>query len=101
MAYIAFESGLGDLGGIFLSLSIFIFAISTASGWWLYGKECFCYIFKNNGVKLYTAIYIILAIMGAIIKSEVVWELSDLFNGLMALPNLIALLRLRKEVEWK
>lgn len=99
MAYLAFSGTLGDMAGIFLSVSVFVFAVSTASGWWIYGKSCFEYLFGGRLSVIYSAVFVAAVFVGAVIKADIVWELSDLFNGLMALPNLAAVIRLRKEVE--
>ncbi len=98
MAYIAFSDALGKYAGIFLCVSIFIFAVSTAAGWWIYGKSCVIYLLGQRWVKLYLAFFIVLTFIGAIVEAQVIWEISDLFNGLMAIPNLIAIIKLRKEI---
>ena len=99
MAFIAFSEVLGNFAGIFLGIALLIFAVSTVCGWWIYGKTCFIYLFGEKYLKIYLAIFISAAFIGAIIKAQAVWELSDLFNGLMAVFNLPALLILRKEVK--
>lgn len=98
MAYLAFSGTLGSFAGIFLSVSVLIFAVSTAAGWWIYGKGCFEYLFGSRLSVFYTALFTAAVFIGAIMKSDMVWELSDLFNGLMAVPNLTAVIILRKEV---
>lgn len=99
MALIAFQDGLGDFAGAFLSIATFIFAITTVTGWWIYGRSCFVYLFTKKWVGVYLAIFIVTAFVGAVIQATVVWNVSDLFNGLMAIPNLLAIILLRKEVK--
>ena len=99
MALVAFQNGLGDFAGAFLSIATFIFAITTVTGWWIYGRSCFVYLFTKKWVGVYLAIFIVTAFVGAVIKATVVWDVSDLFNGLMAIPNLLAIILLRKEVK--
>ncbi len=99
MANIAFHSVLGDIGSLFLSVCVIIFAVSTVSGWYIYGKSCVEYLFSEKWCRCYFYIFILLCFVGAIAKAEFVWEISDLLNGLMAVPNLLALLILRKETK--
>lgn len=99
MALVAFQNGLGDFAGAFLSIATFIFAITTVTGWWIYGRSCFVYLFTKKWVGVYLAIFIVTAFVGAVIQATVVWDVSDLFNGLMAIPNLLAIILLRKEVK--
>lgn len=101
MANIAFCSVLGNTGSVFLSVSVVIFAVSTVSGWYIYGKSCVEYLLSNKWTKCYFYIFTLLCFVGAIAKAEFVWELSDFFNGLMAIPNLLSLIILRKEIEKK
>lgn len=98
MAYIAFSTAFGNYAGMFVSVSIYFFAISTIGGWWVFGKTSIQYLFKSKGVIVYFIIFIALVFIGAIMNLEMVWEISDLFNGLMAIPNLLALLFLSKEI---
>ncbi len=99
LAFLAFNSGLGSFAGIFLAVTVLIFALSTAAGWYLYGKSCVNYLFGKKFIGLYFIVFVILAFLGAIIKPSLVWELSDFFNGIMAIPNLLSLIILRKEVK--
>ena len=98
MANIAFSGVLGTAGSMFLSVAVVIFAVSTVSGWYIYGKTCVSYLLSKKWNKCYFYIFILLCFVGAVSKARLVWEISDLLNGLMAIPNLIALLILRKEI---
>ncbi len=99
MADIAFSNVFGNYGALFLSIAIMVFAVSTVSGWYIYGKSCVSYLLNEKWCKCYFYIFILLCFVGAIAKTEFVWEFSDLLNGLMAIPNLLALLILRKEIK--
>lgn len=99
IAAIAFESVMGEAGNVFLSVLVLIFAVATVSGWCIYGRKCVRYLMGEQWTKGYFYIFILLCFVGAIAKTDFVWELSDLLNGLMAIPNLIALLILRKEIK--
>ena len=99
MANISFCSVFGEAGSIFLSIAVLIFAVSTVSGWYIYGKSCVSYLFSEKWCRCYFYIFILLCFVGAVAKAELVWEISDLLNGLMAVPNLLALLILRKEIK--
>ena len=94
----AFESGFGDLGGYFVSVSIVLFALATLIGWSFIGENAFCYLFPRAKNRIYKIIFCIFVYLGAVSSLEFVWEISDTFNGLMAIPNLIALIALSKEV---
>ncbi len=99
MAFIAFDSGLGSFAGIFLAVTVLIFALSTVAGWFVYGKSCINYLTGGKWNKAYYWIFIILAFSGTVMHSDAVWEISDFFNGIMAIPNLLALIILRKEIK--
>ena len=93
----AFEAGLPGFGGHLVSFGIVFFAFTTIVGWSYYGDRAVYFLFGSRGrkaVPIYRWIYVILIPIGAATKLEIVWGISDIFNGLMALPNLIALIGL-------
>lgn len=90
----AFNIGFPVLGGKIVSFGLVFFAFSTILGWYYYGSKCLEYIAGVRALKFYKAAWICLVFFGAIYKVGFVWNLSDTFNGLMAIPNLIALLAL-------
>ena len=94
----AFESNFGKFGGVFVAVCLFFFAFSTILGWHFFGAVNFKYLFHGKGVKIYSAIVLAVIIAGTTMKVETVWQLADFFNGLMVLPNLLALLMLGKIV---
>ncbi len=87
----AFASKL-SYGTNLVSICIVFFAFTTVMGWSYYGDRCVDYLFGEKGVKIYHWIFVCCVPLGAIFKLSVVWTISDIFNGLMALPNLIGLL---------
>ena len=91
----AFSHGLpGNWGGYIVTLGLVFFAFSTILGWAYYGERCMQRLGGQPGVWIYRVIFVILVFVGAITKIEIVWNFSDLANGLMAVPNLIGLLLL-------
>ncbi len=96
-AVAAFNSILpGSLGGIVIQISLLFFALSTILSWSYYGERCWGYLTKDNKtVKLvYKLIFICVCVVGATGSGELMWDISDTLNGLMAIPNLVALLAL-------
>ena len=82
-------------GGLIVSLGITLFATSTIISWCLYGSRCVEYLFKSTKAILpYQIIFCLIIIVGATQKLQLVWDISDTLNGLMALPNLVGLLAL-------
>lgn len=94
----AFNSVFGKYGSLFVSLSIIMFAFATIIGWSYYGEKSLEYIFKGKYNLVYKALYVILILFGSVMDLNLVWDISDTFNGLMAIPNLIALIVLSNQV---
>ncbi|WP_054955604.1 alanine/glycine:cation symporter family protein [Paenibacillus dakarensis] len=82
------------LGSFILMLSLVLFAFTTILGWNYYGERCIVYLFGVKSILPYRVVFVLLIGAGAFIKLKAVWLLADIMNGLMALPNLIALLGL-------
>lgn len=96
---LAFSEGLGtNIGGTIVTVGLLFFAFTTILGWCYYGERCFVYLAGVKGIKLYRVIFIILVGCGAFIHLDTIWILADIVNGLMAFPNLIALVGLRKVI---
>jgi AGCS family alanine or glycine:cation symporter len=89
-----------NFGNIFVAICLLFFAYSTVIGWNFFGKLNVQYLFKNNkiAVAAYSAISIIFIFMGTLLSNDLVWELTDFFNYLMVIPNVIALNALYKLV---
>ncbi len=96
----AFSSVLGNIGGIVLSISLMCFAFSTIVGWSYYGERSLGYLFKNNNtvIYVYKVLFSFSVILGCVFELNLVWDISDTLNGLMAIPNLIGILLLSKVV---
>jgi alanine or glycine:cation symporter, AGCS family len=88
----AFNIGLPGWGGYIVAIGIIFFAFSTAVSWSYYGDRCVDYLFGEKMVTPYRVLYCILLPVGASVKLATVWTISDIFNALMAWPNLIGLL---------
>lgn len=95
---LAFTEHLGSFAGKLLSIATVLFAFSTVLGWSSYGSVAIEYLFGKKVIKFYFIICGVLAFIGAVLKLEVVWTLSDIFNGLMVIPNVIGVFLHRKEV---
>ncbi len=92
---VAFSHGLpGELGGLIVTLALTLFAYSTLLGWSYYGEKSVEYLLGVRSVKPYRVVFSIVVAVGAVAELELVWSVSDLMNGLMAVPNLIGLLAL-------
>lgn len=93
MAIEAFNTTLPG-GNYIVALGLILFAFSTVIAWAYYGEKCFEYLFGEKSVYVYRALYTLIVIPGAALKMEMAWNLADIMNGLMVIPNLIALLAL-------
>lgn len=92
---LAFNHGLpGNSGGIIVAIGLILFAYSTMLGWSYYGEKSLEYLFGSKLIMPYRIIFCIIIFVGADIKLNLAWAIADVFNGLMAIPNLIALLAL-------
>ena len=94
----SFELYLGSFGSVTVVIATVLFAYSTILGWSYYGEKAIEYIFGEKMVKIYRIIFIAIVMVGAMMKLSFVWDFSDLMNGMMAIPNLIALLLLSKVI---
>ena len=90
----AFNQGLPFFGKYIVIFGLVLFAFSTIIGWSYYGEKCAEFIFGEKIVLYYRILWIIIIPLGAVIKLNLVWLIADIMNGLMALPNLIALILL-------
>ena len=92
-----FESVFGKAGGYFLDICICLFAFCTLVAWSYYGKTGTEYLFGSKSGAIYNIVYAFAAFIGCVMKLDFVWSFSDTFNGLMAVPNIFAVLCLSKE----
>ena len=94
LAQAAFSNVFGTFGSMFVAICLLFFAFSTIVGWYFFGQQNVKYLFGSKAVSVYSVIVVLCIIVGSALKVDLVWNLSDFFNGLMALPNLVALLAL-------
>ncbi len=96
----AFSMGLGNFAEWFICISIGLFAFASILSWCFYGERCAHYLWGNGAVKIYRWIYIAVIGVGCMLSLDAVWNLCDIFNALMAIPNLTGVFVLRGQV-WK
>lgn len=94
----AFESVFGSLGGKFISIAVMLFAFTTILGWSYYGERAIEYLFGLKALPVYKVIFIAIIFVGCNASLKLVVDISDTFNGFMALPNLIAVTLLSGQV---
>ena len=99
LAQLAFNNTLGSFGNAFIAICMLFFAFSTIIGWYYFGEVNVKALFGKKSSKVYGMIVLVFVLLGSFLKVDLVWNLSDLFNGLMVIPNLIALLALSKLVK--
>ena len=88
----SFGNVFGTIGSVFISIAILLFAFTTVVGWSHYGSKSFEYLFGLKAAKGYKVFFVLMIISGAIMTSSLAWDISDTFNGLMMVPNLIGVL---------
>ena len=99
LAQTAFGVVFGEsAGAMFVAVCLFFFAFSTIIGWYFFGEQNIKYLFGTKGTTPYRLIVMGFIVLGSVLQVDLVWELADMFNGLMVLPNLIALIGLSKIV---
>ena len=87
------------LGKPLLTFGIITFAYSTILGWSYYGENCIKYLFGHKAIRIYQALWIVVIFIGAIVSEGAVWTLADILNAAMCIPNVIAVLMLRDQIE--
>jgi AGCS family alanine or glycine:cation symporter len=93
-----FSAVVGNWVRVFIALSVCLFAFATVLGWGLYGTRCAQYLFGRKSLKLFALLQAVTVVIGATSRTETVWLLAEIINGLMAIPNLIALAVLSPEL---
>lgn len=94
----AFSYVYGDWASVFLALALCCFAFATVLGWGLYGARCAQFLFGGGAWKWFSGLQIAAVVLGAVLRTDVVWIAAETVNGLMAVPNLIALMGLMPEL---
>jgi len=101
LAQNAFHLAFGRFGSVFIAICMLFFAFSTILGWYFFGEVNVKYLFGKKAVKIYSVLVLLFIVAGSLMKVQMVWNLSDLFNGLMVIPNLFAVLALTGVVSQK
>ena len=83
-----------QFAALFVAIALALFAFSTVLGWSLYGTRCVQYLFGDKAVRSFQVIFVLIVVVGCVSPLSVVWDLADTFNGLMAIPNFVALFAL-------
>ena len=91
LTILGFTSTYGNWVSVFTAIAMCCFAFSTALGWGLYGARCIEFLFSEKVIKPFMVVYSLVAILGATANLGLMWSIAETFNGLMAIPNLIAL----------
>ena len=89
-----FGKAFGPVGEMFVAVAMLLFAFTTVLGWSQYGSKAVEYLFGAKGVKIYRVVFVVMIISGAVMTSSLAWDISDTFNGLMMIPNLIGVVAL-------
>ncbi len=89
-----FTFGGVNVGSMFIAIAIFLFAFTTVLGWSHYGTKAFEYLFGTKATVVYKIIFVVMIMSGAMMTSSIAWDISDTFNGLMMIPNLIGVVSL-------
>jgi AGCS family alanine or glycine:cation symporter len=91
----AFSTVFGTkFAALFVALALMMFAFSTILGWSLYGTRCVQYLFGLKAAKVYQLIFVVVVVIGSVASIDAVWDVADTLNGLMAIPNFVALFAL-------
>lgn len=94
----AFVKGMGEAGAGFVAVCLFFAAFTTIIGWYFFAAQNFKFLFGYNNLNLFSVMVLCFLLMGAFLKVDLVWELADMFNGLMVLPNILAVIGLYRLV---
>ena len=90
----AFGKVFGPIGNIFVAVAILLFAFTTVLGWSHYGCKSFEYLFGEKATKFYRVFFVLMIVSGSLMTSSIAWDISDTFNGMMMIPNLIGVVSL-------
>jgi AGCS family alanine or glycine:cation symporter len=97
MSY-SFSQTFGQPGAWFIAIAILLFAYSTVLGWSHYGSTACEYLFGTSAVNVYRIVFVVIVLAGSVMKAQLAWDISDTFNGMMMIPNLIGVLVLSPQV---
>ena len=94
----AFIKGMGEAGAGFVAVCLFFAAFTTIIGWYFFAAQNFKYIFGYRNLNMFSVLVLCFLLMGSFLEVDLVWELADMFNGLMVIPNILAVIGLYKLV---
>lgn len=94
----AFEAVYGKWSSVFLAVALSSFGVATVLGWGLYGARCADFLFGPGAWKKFAVLQTLTVVLSSVLDTGTVWQISEIMNGLMAIPNLIALGMLTPEV---
>lgn len=92
LAQYAFNTAFGHFGTVFIAICMLFFAFTTIIGWYFFGEVNVKALFGQKATKVYAVLVVLCVVLGSTLKVDLVWKMADMFNGLMVLPNIIALL---------
>ncbi|MEG1988354.1 MAG: sodium:alanine symporter family protein [Oscillibacter sp.] len=98
LAQAAFNAAFGSFGNVFVAICMLFFAFTTIVGWYFFGETNVKALFGKKAVLPYAVIAVAFIVVGSFQRVDLVWDMSDMFNGLMVIPNLLAVLALSKQV---
>jgi AGCS family alanine or glycine:cation symporter len=98
MTMMAFEKGMPGIGGLVVTICVILFAYCTIIGWEYFGEKSVEYLLGGKSIRPYRAVYCVMVFFGSVFALDTVWNIADIFNGLMVFPNLIGILMLRHVV---
>jgi AGCS family alanine or glycine:cation symporter len=87
----AFSAVLGPWVGVVITIALCLFALATVLGWGLYGLRCAQYLFGDGGQKRFAILQMLAIVLSSVFRADALWLMAEIINGLMAIPNLIAL----------
>ncbi len=94
LSQFAYNSVFGAFGNIFIAVCMFFFAFSTIVGWYFFGKANINYLFGPSAIPVYSVIVAVCVFLGSLAEVDLVWNMADMFNSLMVIPNIISLFAL-------
>ncbi|WP_031553509.1 alanine/glycine:cation symporter family protein [Oribacterium sp. FC2011] len=98
VAQLAFTTGFGGFGPMFVAICLLFFAFSTIIGWFLFARQNITFLFGKKAIIPFAVIDVVFIFAGSLLKVDLVWNMQDLFNGVMVIPNIIGLIALSGEV---
>ena len=99
LSQFAFSTRFGSFGNIFIAICMFFFAFSTIVGWYFFGEANVKYLLGSKAVKPYALIVAVCVFLGSLAEVDLVWNMADMFNAMMVIPNILAIFFLTKQIK--